>query len=47
VIFLNIFINGYLKQDADCGTGIMETGDHFNNGARPKSQTSRENVNKT
>jgi hypothetical protein len=25
------------------GTGIMETGDHFKNGASPKSQTSRGN----
>ncbi|MDR3246632.1 MAG: hypothetical protein LBT50_09405, partial [Prevotellaceae bacterium] len=32
-----------LKQHADCSVRTMETGDHFKNGASPKSQTSKRN----
>jgi hypothetical protein len=31
------------QQHADYGAGVMETGDHFKNGASPKSLTSRRN----
>jgi hypothetical protein len=40
----------YLKrtqQGADYSAGAMETGDHFKNGASPKSLMSRGNSNKT
>jgi hypothetical protein len=37
-------MNSYLKQYADLNKGAMESGDHFKNGASPKSLTSRGNT---
>jgi hypothetical protein len=37
-----MFLN-YLTKHANLSSGAMETGDHFKNGASPKSQTSRGN----
>jgi hypothetical protein len=34
-------MNSLCKQHANLNRGAMETGDHFKNGASPKSQTSR------
>jgi hypothetical protein len=35
----------YLKQQANLSRGAMESRDHSKNGASPKSQTSRGNLN--
>jgi hypothetical protein len=34
------YLNSF-KQSAACNEGAMEAGDHFKNGANPKSLTSR------
>jgi hypothetical protein len=39
-------MNSLFKQRANLNRGAMETGDHFKNGARPKSQMNRGNVKK-